>query len=148
MGGSTDVRLKKAIDKTKGITKFKTSMIILVSFTGEERRWSEYSGGQKSVISIAMLLALQKCSPAPFYILDEIDAFLDKFYVDRIVSLIAEESLYSQYFITSFKKEMIQFNEEYCHYYEVRNEERVSRIRRVSKQVAEEFIDKVATEPS
>lgn len=35
-------------------------------------------------------MALQKCEPAPLYILDEIDAALDSVYLDRIVRLISQ----------------------------------------------------------
>jgi structural maintenance of chromosome 3 (chondroitin sulfate proteoglycan 6) len=49
-------------------------------------------------------MALQKCEPAPFYVLDEIDAALDPIYLSRVVQFIGTRSAYSQYFISSFKK--------------------------------------------
>ncbi len=37
-----------------------------------------YSGGEKTLISSAFLLAIQRYKPSSFYIVDEIDAALDR----------------------------------------------------------------------
>ncbi len=37
----------------------------------------QLSGGQKSLVALAMIFAIQKCDPAPFYLFDEIDQALD-----------------------------------------------------------------------
>jgi len=39
---------------------------------------SQLSGGQKTVVAVSLLFAIQRCDPAPFYIFDEIDAALDQ----------------------------------------------------------------------
>ena len=62
-------------------------------------------------------MTLQKCEPIPFYVLDEIDTTLDPIYLERIVNLIRQESSKSQYFISSFKQEMLDFSEDICNYY-------------------------------
>lgn len=51
-------------------------MGIKVSFTGGEgdmREMNQLSGGQKSLVALALIFAIQKCDPAPFYLFDEID---------------------------------------------------------------------------
>ena len=83
------------------------------------KKWAEFSGGQKTVIAVCLLMALQKCEPAPLYVLDEVDSALDPVYLSRIIRLIEHESQNSQYFITSFKPAMLEFSEDHCNYYMV-----------------------------
>lgn len=53
---------------------------IRVSFSGsnaEMKDMQQLSGGQKSLVALAFIFAIQKCDPAPFYLFDEIDQALD-----------------------------------------------------------------------
>lgn len=34
---------------------------------------NQLSGGQKALVALALIFAIQKCDPAPFYLFDEID---------------------------------------------------------------------------
>lgn len=36
----------------------------------------QLSGGQKTLVALALIFAIQRCDPAPFYLFDEIDAAL------------------------------------------------------------------------
>ena len=56
------------------------SLSLQVSFTGnkaEMRDMQQLSGGQKSLVALTLIFAIQKCDPAPFYLFDEIDQALD-----------------------------------------------------------------------
>ena len=47
-----------------------------VSFSGqnaEMKDMNQLSGGQKSLVALALIFSIQKCDPAPFYLFDEID---------------------------------------------------------------------------
>lgn len=48
------------------------------------------SGGEKSLITLAFIFALQQFQPAPFYILDEIDAALDETNARNVSKIISE----------------------------------------------------------
>ena len=57
-----------------------TGVSIRVSFTGvvsETKELQQLSGGQKSLVALGLIFAIQKCDPAPFYLFDEIDQALD-----------------------------------------------------------------------
>jgi structural maintenance of chromosome 2 len=45
---------------------------------------SELSGGQRSLLALSFMLSLLLFKPAPFYILDEIDAALDLSHTENI----------------------------------------------------------------
>jgi RecF/RecN/SMC N terminal domain len=48
-----------------------------VSFgMGETMSMKQLSGGQKTLVALALIFAIQRCDPAPFYLFDEIDAAL------------------------------------------------------------------------
>ncbi|XP_010179334.1 PREDICTED: structural maintenance of chromosomes protein 1B, partial [Mesitornis unicolor] len=48
------------------------------------------SGGEKSVAALALVFAIHSFRPAPFFILDEIDAALDNTNIDKVSSFIRE----------------------------------------------------------
>ena len=52
------------------------------------KNMSQLSGGQKSVVALTFILALQRCDPAPFYLFDEVDAALDPDYRGAVASVI------------------------------------------------------------
>lgn len=65
--------------KLEGASGLSTS----VTFSGEavaRKNMEQLSGGQKTLVALALILAIQRCDPAPFYLFDEVDAALDTDY--------------------------------------------------------------------
>ncbi len=71
------------------------------------RRLNSMSGGEKSLTALSFLFALQRFRPSPFYALDEVDSFLDGVNVDRLSSLIANQSDAAQFLVVSHRRPMI-----------------------------------------
>jgi hypothetical protein len=67
-------------DSDEGRLEAATGLSTAVTFTGEaahRRNLEQLSGGQKTLVALAFILAIQRCDPAPFYLFDEVDAALD-----------------------------------------------------------------------
>ncbi|NHI90901.1 MAG: chromosome segregation protein SMC [Candidatus Lokiarchaeota archaeon] len=54
------------------------------------------SGGEKSLTALALIFAMQKVDPSPFYVLDEVDAALDVMNVRRVAKVVQKMSEESQ----------------------------------------------------
>lgn len=59
------------------------------------------SGGEKTMTALAFLFAIQECQPAPFYVMDEVDAALDKHNSDKLGKLIRQYCDRAQYIVIS-----------------------------------------------
>jgi len=62
------------------------------------------SGGEKALTAIALVFAMFKINPAPFCILDEVDAPLDDVNVGRYCNLVKEMSDTTQFLVISHNK--------------------------------------------
>ncbi|MHA1928621.1 MAG: AAA family ATPase [Candidatus Thorarchaeota archaeon] len=57
------------------------------------------SGGERSLIAIGLILALQRFNPAPIYAMDEIDTFLDATNTEMVSKLLHDSSRRSQFIL-------------------------------------------------
>ncbi|MHA1744442.1 MAG: hypothetical protein ACTSWW_00490, partial [Promethearchaeota archaeon] len=65
------------------------------------------SGGEKTLVALSFIFAIQNFYPAPFYIMDEIDAALDGPNVYRVSMVIKEYANESQFLVISHREENI-----------------------------------------
>ena len=71
-------------------------------------RVSQLSGGEKSLAAIAFLVAVVQLNPAPFCMLDEVDAALDDVNVVKFCELIGEMSQAVQCLVVTHNKSTMQ----------------------------------------
>jgi chromosome segregation protein len=65
---------------------------------------SALSGGEKSIASIAFIFAIQKYDPSPFYVLDEVDMFLDGVNAETVSRMVKNKAQDSQFIMVSLRK--------------------------------------------
>ena len=68
----------------------------------------QLSGGQKSIIAVALILAMQKVHPVPIYLLDEIDQALDPSYRENVAQYIKSVAEETQFICTTFRREFVE----------------------------------------
>lgn len=126
--------LQLSIDNYIGVS-------ICVSFNSkndEQQRIEQLSGGQKSLCAIALILAIQKCDPAPFYLFDEIDANLDTQYRTSVASMIHSLSKNAQFICTTFRPEMLQVANKF---YGIMFGNKVSTVSEINRDEAMTFVE-------
>lgn len=69
---------------------------------------SALSGGEKALTAIALIFSFFKLNPAPFCLLDEIDAPLDEANVGRLCALLREMSQQTQFIMITHHKRSMQ----------------------------------------
>ena len=69
---------------------------------------SALSGGEKSIASIAFIFAIQRYDPSPFYVLDEVDMFLDGVNAEIVSRMIKNNAEFSQFIMVSLRKVVLK----------------------------------------
>ncbi len=65
------------------------------------------SGGEQTMVALSLIFAIQELNPYCFYILDEIDAALDKRNSERLANLLKKYMQRGQYIVISHNDEVI-----------------------------------------
>lgn len=75
------------------------------------KRLSLLSGGERSLASLALLIAIYMSRPSPFYALDEVEAALDDRNLSRLLQVIGELGERSQLIVVTHQKRTMQIAE-------------------------------------
>ena len=123
------------------------------SRSSENFLMSQLSGGQKALVAMALIFAIQRCDPAPFYLFDELDQALDSTYRAAVASLIKRQATPSedpndprestQFICSTFRPELVAAANR-C--FGISHQNKVSSLHLLSKNDALHFIANLMTE--
>jgi len=98
-GGEAELILENAEDP------FQAGLIVKVRPPNKKvLRLEALSGGEKSLVSMAFIFAIQEYDPSPFYLLDEIDQNLDAVNAEKVARMIKHNTATAQFVQISLRK--------------------------------------------
>ena len=72
------------------------------------KRLSLLSGGERSLVAVALLVAIFRARPSPFYVMDEVEAALDDTNLGRLISIMEELREASQLIVITHQKRTME----------------------------------------
>src|SRR5699024_4512539 len=72
------------------------------------KRLSLLSGGERSLTAVALLVAIFKARPSPFYVMDEVEAALDDVNLGRLITIFEELREASQLIVITHQKKTME----------------------------------------
>ena len=72
------------------------------------KRLSLLSGGERSLTAVALLVAIFKARPSPFYVMDEVEAALDDTNLGRLLTILEELRESSQLIVVTHQKRTME----------------------------------------
>lgn len=72
------------------------------------KRLSLLSGGERSLTAVALLVAIFKARPSPFYVMDEVEAALDDTNLGRLITIFEELKESSQLIVITHQKRTME----------------------------------------
>lgn len=72
------------------------------------KRLSLLSGGERSLTAVALLVAIFKARPSPFYVMDEVEAALDDMNLGRLITIFEELRESSQLIVITHQKKTME----------------------------------------
>lgn len=137
-----DQSLKSNVDTYSGVQ-------IKVNFRGEGDSYlmQQLSGGQKALVALAFIFAIQRVDPAPFYLFDEIDQALDSTHRAAVAALIhrqahSKESP-AQFITSTFRPELVNIADKF---YGIGHQNKISNVYSMTKEESLDFISNIMTE--
>jgi len=97
------------VESSKDISEEERSGVQIIVKTGHGKYFDvrSLSGGEQTLVALSLIFAIQEYRPYYFYILDEIDAALDKRNSERLAGLLNKYMQNGQYIIITHNDEVI-----------------------------------------
>ncbi|KAL8007377.1 putative structural maintenance of chromosomes protein [Plasmopara halstedii] len=122
---------------------------IKVNFRGEGDSYlmQQLSGGQKALVALAFIFAIQRVDPAPFYLFDEIDQALDSTHRAAVAALIHRQAHSkdspAQFITSTFRPELVNIADKF---YGIGHQNKISNVYSMTKRESLDFISNIMTE--
>ncbi|MEY4961589.1 MAG: chromosome segregation protein [Actinomycetota bacterium] len=98
-----------SISLTEPENLLETGVEVAVRPVGKRiERMSLLSGGERSLAAVALLIAIFKARPSPFYVLDEVEAALDDANLGRLLEVVDSLRASSQLIIVTHQKRTME----------------------------------------
>jgi chromosome segregation protein len=99
MGGTAELFLENPEEPFQG------GLIVRAQPKGKKvLRIESLSGGEKSLTALSLIFAIQQFQPSPFYLLDEVDMFLDAVNAESVARMVKKNSATAQFVMISLRK--------------------------------------------
>jgi len=135
--GSASLRISRDEDESGSQSRVMryNGISIRVSFEGKEENqiMQQLSGGQKSLVALCLIFAIQRADPAPFYLFDEVDAALDPDARQAVALMIQKQSENTQFIISTFHSPFVEIANQW---YGIKFKHGVSRLVSIKKEDA------------
>jgi chromosome segregation protein len=99
IGGTAELRLDNYKDPFEGGLQIRAR-----PKNKKALRLEALSGGEKSLTALALIFSIQRYQPSPFYVLDEVDMFLDALNAENVGKMITKNSQMAQFILVSLRK--------------------------------------------
>ncbi|KAL4152629.1 hypothetical protein PRNP1_009557 [Phytophthora ramorum] len=122
---------------------------IKVNFRGEGDSYlmQQLSGGQKALVALAFIFAIQRVDPAPFYLFDEIDQALDSTHRAAVAALIHRQAHSkdspAQFITSTFRPELVNIADKF---YGIGYQNKISNVYSMAKEESLDFISNIMAE--
>ncbi|KAE9010354.1 Chromosome segregation protein [Phytophthora rubi] len=137
-----DASLESNVDTYSGVQ-------IKVNFRGEGDSYlmQQLSGGQKALVALAFIFAIQRVDPAPFYLFDEIDQALDSTHRAAVAALIHRQAHSkdspAQFITSTFRPELVNIADKF---YGIGYQNKISNVYSMAKEESLDFISNIMAE--
>lgn len=103
-GGRAYMQMEKPEDPFAG------GINLVVKPKGKEVQYLEaISGGEKTLVALSLIFAIQDYKPSPFYYFDEVDAHLDEANAKRVGELIKSRSQNAQFIVVTLREVLASY---------------------------------------
>lgn len=146
---SVDSNRPKSLDTNNPDVSLYRGIGIKVQFSpvGENYMMSQLSGGQKALVALSLIFAIQRCDPAPFYLFDELDQALDSSYRSAVADLIRRQASDTdnptQFIVSTFRPELVAASSKW---FGISHQNKVSNLHILSKKDSLHFIASLMNE--